>query len=153
MRKARQDLRTLNWAVEQYGVDRRSLKRYLAKVVAPEPNHWTEDQLAEAVKEIKGTKEATAAVGDLKAKKTQEEIRRLKLANDKQEKKLVARAVVCESMSRILGQVLPRIERLLVNEYPAMVAGLDVPGCRDAGRRVYDMIAEAHREFGKELDI
>lgn len=75
-----------------------------------------------------------------------EKYRAEKRRNDHAEGILVERAEVAENMQKIFRPALARVEQMLVNEYPSKVSGLDVPAARVYGKRVLDMILEAHRE-------
>lgn len=75
-----------------------------------------------------------------------EKLRAQKRENDYAEGLLVERAKVAEQFQKVFRPVLARVEQMLINEYPSKVAGLDIPAARVYGKRVLDLILEAHRE-------
>ena len=75
-----------------------------------------------------------------------EKLRAQKRQNDYEDGLLVERSKVAEQLQKIFRPVLARVEQMLTNEYPAKVAGLDIPAARVYGKRVLDLILEAHRE-------
>jgi hypothetical protein len=74
----------------------------------------------------------------LRNEKLIEEIRKLRVANDLVEGKLVQRSTIQESLRRCLTPAATILEQRLVNEYPTGVAGLDVPQARIYGKRLCD---------------
>lgn len=82
--------------------------------------------------------------------KLKEEHRRLKLANDTKEGKLILRSAVADEFARVFGPVMAQVEQKLVNEYPGAVAGLEPEAARVYGKRVYDAILEAHRQAAEK---
>jgi signal recognition particle GTPase len=74
----------------------------------------------------------------LKDDKLTEEIRKLRMANDEKDKKLILKSKVKESLRRCLTPAAAILEQRLVNEYPTGVAGLDVPQARIYGKRLCD---------------
>src|SRR5690348_4992546 len=86
----------------------------------------------------------------LKDQKTAEEIRKLKIKNDKDQGKLVAKADVAAAIRRALAGVSGICEAKLVNEYPTLVSGQDPPAARVYGRRLHDLImAECQKLAGE----
>jgi hypothetical protein len=82
----------------------------------------------------------------LKNKKTAEEIRKLKLANDLKEGRLIERAWMAERIHAAAGRV--DAYRLKSEaEHPLLFAAcgdnVDVPKCREVVRRIWDEIAAA----------
>ena len=77
---------------------------------------------------------------DMKQAKLSEEHRKLKIANDHKERKLILVDSVKSCVSRVLARVDQILEQKLSNEYPAAVAGLDVAGARGFGKRLGDQI-------------
>ena len=75
-----------------------------------------------------------------------EKLRAQKRQNDYEEGLLVERVKVAEQFQKVFRPVLARVEQMLINEYPSKVAGLDIPAARVYGKRVLDLILEAHRE-------
>jgi len=77
---------------------------------------------------------------DIKQAKLTEEHRKLKIANDYKERKLILVDAVKSCVSRVLARVDQILEQKLSNEYPSAVAGLDVPQSRIYGKRLGDQI-------------
>jgi hypothetical protein len=75
-----------------------------------------------------------------------EKLRGEKRRNDHDEGLLVSRASVAEHLQRAFRPTFGRIEQFLANEYPAKIVGLDVPAARIYGRRIFDMVLDAHRQ-------
>ena len=76
----------------------------------------------------------------LRDQKLSEEIRKLRVKNDRDEGKLILVDSVKACVSRVLARVDQILEQKLSNEYPAAVAGLDVPQSRIYGKRLGDQI-------------
>src|SRR5690348_13587971 len=66
----------------------------------------------------------------LKDQKLNEEIRKLRIANDLKEKELIRRSLVIDAHAKMAEQVRKLLEQKLENEYPGMVAGCDVAQAR-----------------------
>lgn len=86
----------------------------------------------------------------LRDEKLIEEIRKLRLANDREDQKLITKAQVKASMRRCLTPASAMLEQRLVNEYPTGVAGLDVPQARIYGKRLCDELLGFLQSFEKE---
>ena len=86
-------------------------------------------------------KRAADASGDLKSRKTAEEIRKLKLANDAREGRLVERAWVAERMQRAFGD-LNKYRAKSEAEHAVIFAGAgdDIAACREIVRKMWDEI-------------
>lgn len=89
----------------------------------------------------------------LKDQKTNEEIRKLKLANDLKEGALVSRLAVQSSVSKTAEAIKSFLTQKLENEYPSAVAGLDVAGARVYGKRVNDEILRELQKLGEFWEI
>jgi len=85
-------------------------------------------------------KELTTGGIALRDQKLAEEVRKLRLKNDRDEGKLIPIEAVKHCVSRVLSRVDQILEAKLSNEYPAAVAGLDVPQSRIYGKRLGDQI-------------
>lgn len=83
----------------------------------------------------------------LKEQKINEEIRKLKIANDLKEKQLVRRADVLAAQAGMAAKIKQVLEQKLENEYPSAVAGMDVAQARIYGRRVHDAILVEHQKL------
>lgn len=89
----------------------------------------------------------------LKDEKLMEEIRKLRIGNDREEKKSVLRTAVAGAIRRCLGPAAAMLEQRLVNEYPTAVAGLDVPQARIYGKRLCDEVLSALQRLEAEWAI
>lgn len=89
----------------------------------------------------------------LKDEKLAEEIRKLKIKNDRDEGKLVLKIKVLEVWEKMSGQMRFIQDQKLENEYPAVVAGLDVPQARVYGKRLNDSLTELIQRAGEELKV
>lgn len=124
------------------GLDRETVKRRLVAAGLWPPENHSRAKLIDALRPATGDKEGDS----IKEKKTFEEWRKLKIANDAKEGALIPRSVVAESVRKLAGQFTKLLDAKLENEYPAAVAGLDVPGARAFGKRLNDEIrAEVQR--------
>ncbi|HWN09754.1 MAG TPA: hypothetical protein VNO50_10885 [Pyrinomonadaceae bacterium] len=101
------------------------------------------DELSAWLKEH--PQEAAAASGSPDTKRQlelddlAEDVRRKKMANDQRARLLVQKSLVVGSIDRIGPQIKKLLDRLRV-EYPAAVAGMDVPQARLYGGRLADEI-------------
>jgi hypothetical protein len=95
-------------------------------------------------------KELTTGGVALRDQKMAEEIRKLRIRNDKDEGKLVPMDWIASGDTRILARVDQILEQKLSNEYPSAVAGLDVPQARVYGKRLGDQIREEFNKLKEE---
>ena len=89
----------------------------------------------------------------LRDEKLMEEIRKLRVANDLTEGKLVKKSQVQESLRRCLTPAVAILEQRLVNEYPTAVAGLDVPQARIYGKRLCDELMDFMQSLETEWNL
>lgn len=94
-------------------------------------------------------KELTSGGVALRDQKLAEEIRKLRIKNDRDVGKLVPLDFIEQGDAKILAAVDQILEQKLSNEYPSAVAGLDVPQARVYGKRLGDQI---RMEFNKLKD-
>lgn len=87
----------------------------------------------------------------LRDQKIAEEIRKLKIRNDKDAGKLIARVEVAAAIRRALASVAGIIEAKIVGEWPSAVAGLDPAQARVYGRRLYDEVMAQCELLKKEF--
>lgn len=76
----------------------------------------------------------------LKDEKILEEIRKLRIANDAREGKLISRELVNSTLAHAFGEITRLLDQKLENELPALLQGLDIPGCRVKGKQLNDSI-------------
>jgi hypothetical protein len=116
------------------GHDRRTLDKALVGIeparIEGKTKFYKLADVEKAVRQRSSTK--------LKDQKLVEEIRKLRIANDKAEGLTRPKAKVIASIQRCMPPVATMLEQRLVNEYPTAVAGLDVPQIRIYGRRLAD---------------
>ena len=85
----------------------------------------------------------------LRDQKIAEEIRKLRIKNDRDESRTIPVEYVCRVHAEILACVDAILEQKLSNEYPSAVAGLDVAQARVYGKRLGDQV---RGEFQKLAD-
>jgi hypothetical protein len=105
------------------------------------------------LKEHKDEIVTTASKEDVQIEKLLEEVRKLRIANDLKEKELVRRSLVIEAHAKMAEQVRKLLEQKLENEYPGLVAGLDVAQARVFGKRLHDQIVSEFKGFAKAWHI
>jgi hypothetical protein len=76
----------------------------------------------------------------LKDQKLNEEIRKLKIANDNKEGRLIDRSKGLEVLGRMAERMRKALEQKLCNEYPSQVVSLEVPQARVFGKRLFDAV-------------
>lgn len=76
---------------------------------------------------------------------------RLERQNSIEAGKLLDKSVYIGIHQRILGPLDNLIEQKLVNEWPAAVAGLDIPSAREYGKKLSDDIRSGFRELLTQL--
>ena len=105
--------------------------------------------------ELADVEAALSAKSDktLKDEKLSEEIRKLRLKNDRDEGKMVERFKVCESIARCLSPIRDILTAKLVNEWPSAVAGLEPASARIFGRRLREDVLKQFELFEKEWRI
>jgi len=118
------------------GRDRRTLDKILVNVPPLRVKGKTKRYALDAVQA------ALAAKPDksLRDEKLTEEVRKLRIRNDRDDGRLISVDDVKRRESSILAKVDAIIEQKLSNEYPSAVAGLDVPQARVYGKRLGDQI-------------
>ena len=82
--------------------------------------------------------------------KTFEEWRKLKIANDVKEGVLIPRAAVAETVRKLGAKFGELLTAKLEQEYPATVAGLDVPSARIYGKKLNDQIRAEVRTWAED---
>jgi hypothetical protein len=120
------------------GADRRTIDKAVAHLPSVDGKYRLEDVEA-ALKEKKNSK--------LRDRKLLEEIRKLRIANDLAEGKVVEKTKVADAVRNCLGRLPAMIEQRLLNEYPAAAAGKSAPEIREQGRKLYDEIVAGFREL------
>lgn len=96
------------------------------------------------------------AMGDeisLRETKLSEEIRKLRIKNDRDEGKSVPKVEVASAIRRALAGVAGILEAKLVAEWPSAVAGLDPAQARVYGRRLYDDVMVQCQALEKEFPV
>jgi hypothetical protein len=128
------------------GYDRRTIDKALVGIeperIEGKTKFYKLSEVEKALREKKSSK--------LKDQKLIEEIRKLRIANDKEEGLTVEKGKVNDSVRRCLTPAAVTLEQRLVNEYPTAVAGLDVPQARIYGKRLYDELLGFLQSLEKE---
>ncbi|PAW89511.1 MAG: hypothetical protein B9S33_02665 [Pedosphaera sp. Tous-C6FEB] len=125
------------------GVDRRTIRKRLVDAGLYPPDKHPRAQVLDAVRPATGDKDGDS----IKEKKTFEEWRKLKLANDENEALLIPRAVVAETIFKMGPRIAGVLEARLVNQYPTETPGLDVIGMREYGRKLAAQILTEFQSF------
>ena len=99
--------------------------------------------VAEHEDELKATP-AEGSTLSLKEQKLNEEIRKLRIRNDRDDRLVVLRSKVIGAHEATVAAMRKIISQKLENEYPSAVAGQDIPTCRVYGRKIGD---ELIKEF------
>jgi hypothetical protein len=127
------------------GKDRRTIDKAVAGVVPTRVAGKTKFY------RLQDVEEALKKPGhSLRDEKLMEEIRKLRIANDKEEGIVVLKSAVMQSVRRCMSPVAAMLEQRLVNEYPTGVAGLDVPQARIYGKRLCDELLTWFQTLEKE---
>ena len=120
------------------GADRKTIDKAIARAqIKPGGRHG-----GRALYELEPIQDALAAKPDktLKDEKLAEEIRKLRILNDEREGKLINRATVATSATQFVAECARLLTQALENEFPALVQGLDIAGCRVKGKQLNDRI-------------
>lgn len=118
------------------GLNERTVRKRLVDAGLFPPDMHPRAKVIEALRPASGDKDGDT----IKERKTFEEWRKLKIANDAKEGALIPRAVVAECVRKLAAKFTTLLDSKLENEYPASVAGLDVPAARIYGKKLNDQI-------------
>ena len=118
------------------GIDQRTIRKRLVDAGLYPPENHPRTKVLDAIKPKSGDKDGDS----IKERKTFEEWRKLKLANDENEALLIPRATVSETVRKLAAKFGLLLTSKLEQEYPATVAGLDVPAARIYGKKLNDQI-------------
>ena len=118
------------------GTSERVIRKRLVDGGCYPPHKHPMSKVMAAIKPPTGDKEGDS----IKERKTFEEWRKLKLANDVKEGVLIPRSLVAETVRRLAAKFGELLTAKLEQEYPATVAGLDVPSARIYGKKLNDQI-------------
>ena len=121
---------------EEMGLHRHTVKKLLVGAGLYPPAKHSRAAILAALQPKAGDKEGDS----IKERKTFEEWRKLKLANDVKEGVLIPRSLVAETVRRLAAKFGELLTAKLEQEYPATVAGLDVPSARIYGKKLNDQI-------------
>jgi len=127
---------TVHSLAAETGLDRRTVRKRLVDAGLFPPDKHLLAKVLDALRPASGDKDGDS----IKEKKTFEEWRKLKLANDVKEGGLIPRAVVAETVRKLAAKMAALLDSKLESEYPATVAGLDVPAARIYGKKLNDQI-------------
>lgn len=109
-----------------------------------------ERELVKFIEEHKS--ELTSSGVALRDQKLTEEIRKLRIRNDREDSRLVLKSEVLEDGHKFAAWQKQFLTQKLVNEYPSVVAGLDVAGAMAYGRRVVVAICENTQDMLKQIE-
>lgn len=118
------------------GLNERTVRKRLVDAGLFPPDKYPLAKVLDAIRPVSGDKDGDT----IKERKTFEEWRKLKIANDAKESALIPRAVVAECVRKLAAKFTALLDSKLENEYPAIVAGLDVPAARIYGKKLNDQI-------------
>lgn len=131
---------SLKAAAHALGVDPELVKR-AKEMACPAFKPGNRIEIEELRKWIAEHSEELKTVAlSLKDQKLNEEIRKLKIANDIKAKLSVLRENVKAANAECIERIRTFLEAKLENEYPSAVVGMEVPQARVYGRRVNDQI-------------
>lgn len=133
---------SLNALSEATGIDKKIIKKRLVEAGLYPPDQYPRDEVIEAIKPLTDARSSSGIIEKLKAKIYYENWRKLKLANDKQQGKLIERAEVNELTALMAGKIKSYLESKLIQEYPTIVAGLNVIEAREYGRKLFEEICQ-----------
>jgi hypothetical protein len=92
-----------------------------------------------------------AGSDSLKGQKLAEEVRKLKIKNDRDSGVLVQKARVIQFFNEFAGEFRGQVHQVLENEYPTVVAGMDPPQARILGKRLADKLDEIGGRYAEKL--
>ena len=118
------------------GVNERTVRKRLVDAGLFPPEKHKLNKVLDALRPAAGDKDGDS----IKERKTFEEWRKLKLANDLKEGALIPRSLVAETVRKLAAKFGTLLDSKLEQEYPATVAGLDVPAARIYGKKLNDQI-------------
>jgi len=87
----------------------------------------------------------------LREQKLSEEIRKLRIRNDRDSGALIPKRLVADFHAKFASEVDQLLEQKLANEYPSAVAGLDVAQARVYGKRLGDDVRRLLNEVSRRL--
>jgi hypothetical protein len=142
-------LYSVNALSKEFGRDRRTIDKIVAHIEPAEIRGRTKFYRLADVEDALKSKCENAPLRDLKLT---EEIRKLRLANDSKEKKLVERSRICGAIERLSNRINPMLEQKLEREYPQAISLTpeDMPRCRILGANLADAIRKEFRSFSDE---
>jgi|SRR5919109_1948350 hypothetical protein len=127
------------------GADRKTIDKAIARaqikparMVGARPEYRLED--VQAALDARRDK-------SLVEEKLAEEVRKLRIRNDRDEGKLIPRLQVNATIARTFGDICRMLDQKLENELPALMQGLDVVGARLKGKLVNDLIRAELRKL------
>lgn len=131
----KQTKRTVHALANETGMDRRTIRKRLVDAGLYPPEKHPADKVLAAIRPPGDSDKAS-----IRERKTFEEWRKLKIRNDREEAVLIPRVQVAETVRLLAAKMGALLDAKLENEYPAAVAGLDIPGARIYGKKLNDSI-------------
>lgn len=124
---------TVEALASKTGIDRRTIKKRLIEAALYPPNKFPAAKVLDAIRPPPPT-----ATSSIREKKTHEEWRKLKLANDAKEKTLTDTAWICERIQTAIGRWRGIVQQKFVNEGPERMAMQDLASVREIMRALTD---------------
>jgi hypothetical protein len=131
----KQAKRTVHALANETGMDRRTIRKRLVDAGLYPPQKHPVAKVLAAIRPPGDSDKAS-----IRERKTFEEWRKLKIRNDREEAELIPRVKVAETVRLLAAKMIALHDAKLENEYPAAVAGLDIPGARIYGKKLNDSI-------------
>ena len=128
------------------GFDPRTVRKRLVDAGLFPPDQHPLAKVLDALRPASGDQDGDT----IKERKTFEEWRKLKIANDVKEGVLIPRAAVAETVRKLGAKFGELLTAKLEQEYPATVAGLDVPSARIYGKKLNDQIRAEVRTWAED---
>lgn len=142
---------SLNALSEATGIDKKTIKKRLIEAGLYPPDQYPPQKVIEAINPQ--TIENLTRLEKFKLAILRENWRKLKIANDRQEGLLIEKSKVYEQTSYMAEKIKNLLENKLVNEYPTIVAGLDVPDIRIYGRKLFEEICYEIQSWSDDWKI
>lgn len=134
------------------GMDRRTVRKILVGVPPDGEERgspvWRLSTFNAAAEAYIAATQSGNSTAPLKEQKTAEEVRKLRLANDLKEGKLIERQLVL-SRAQVMASELNKLRTECESRYPVKLAGRDIAGCREAVRAMFDDIGRTMADFAK----
>lgn len=105
--------------------------------------------LAKNKEKVKPNRDTLTAV---KMRVAREQERKLRIANDAKERKLISRDEIVKAFHSAAHSAKSMLRQKLENEYPALIVGQDIASARIYGKRIVDAVCEEMQKIGKVFE-